>query len=42
MYYTYAKLVKVLEITSKDIHHFLNIVYYSCVDDVKRRLMYKL
>ena len=38
-HYTRAKLEKVLPITSKDIHHFLNTICYSCVSDVKRNLI---
>ena len=38
-HYTHAnKLEKVLPITSKDIHNFLNIIYYSSVNDVKRHV----
>ena len=31
---------KVLQITSKGIHHFINIIYYWRVNDVKRHLRY--
>ena len=38
-HYTRAKLKKVLVITSKDIHYFIYVIYYSWVNDVKRHLI---
>ena len=36
--YTHTMFEKVLQITSKGIHHFINIIYYWRVNDVKRHL----
>ena len=38
-HHTHAKLEKVLPITSKGIHYFIYIIYYSSVNDVKRHLV---
>ena len=38
-HYIRANLEKVLPITFRDIHHVINIIYYSWVDDVKRFLI---
>ena len=37
--HTHAMLEIFLPITSKDIHHFINMIYFSRVNDVKRHLI---
>ena len=36
--YIHAKFERVLLDIYRDIHHFINVIYYSWVDDVKRHL----
>ena len=37
--YIHAKFERVLLDVHRDIHHFLNVIYYSWVDDVKMHLI---